>query len=198
MNFDRILVQLGEFGPWQRRNIALLWLPSAGAGINVLIAAFAVMGPRKGFRCRNSCDGPHFSWDFPGHSPSEMFPSLDPSSPHYSPDSEPDYCQFYRAAGQPDSCTFNTSIPPGHCSRGDDFAFAPFEMSRTVATDNNLVCEDYFWTIIGRAGGVIVSSQSHGNDQWTSSTCWVSSSAVLSSASCQTSLEDDILCCSPS
>ena len=128
MNFDRVLSQLGEFGPWQRRNTLLLWLPSAGAGINVLIAAFAVMGPRNGFRCRNACDGEQFSFEFPGHSSAEMFPSLDPSSPHYSPDS-PDYCQFYRAQPQDGSCTFNTSSPLAHCRRDDDFAFAPFQMS---------------------------------------------------------------------
>ena len=158
MNFDRVLSQLGEFGPWQRRNTILLWLPSAGAGINVLIAAFAVMGPRNGFRCRNACDGEQFSFDFPGHSPSEMFPSLDPDSPSYNVDS-PDYCRFYRAVesqGQPGSCSFNSSSPPGHCRRGDDFAFAPFQMSRTVATDNNLVCDDYFWTILGREVGRVL------------------------------------------
>ena len=158
MNFDKVLVQLGEFGPWQSRNIALLFILSAGSGINVLIAAFAVMGPRNGFRCRNACDGEQFSFDFPGHSPSEMFPSLDPDSPSYNVDS-PDYCRFYRAVesqGQPGSCSFNSSSPPGHCRRGDDFAFAPFQMSRTVATDNNLVCDDYFWTILGREVGRVL------------------------------------------
>ena len=95
MNFDRILTQLGEFGAWQTRNNLLLWLPSAGVGLNLLIAAFAVMGPRNGFRCRNSCDGAEFDMEFPGHSPREMFPSLDPTSPHYSPDN-PDYCLYYR------------------------------------------------------------------------------------------------------
>ena len=45
MDYDRILTQLGEFGPWQQRLAALLWLPAIGAGINVLIAAFAVMPP---------------------------------------------------------------------------------------------------------------------------------------------------------
>lgn len=147
MNFDRILTQLGEFGRWQRRNTALLWLPSAGAGINVLIAAFAVMGPRYGFRCRNSCDGEQFSWDFPGHSPAEMFPSLDPASPHYEPDN-PDYCLYYMAERSGDSCTFNTTAPPVECKRGDDFAYASFEMESTVAIENDLVCDDYFWTII--------------------------------------------------
>ena len=27
MDYDRILTQLGEFGPWQRRLALLLWLP---------------------------------------------------------------------------------------------------------------------------------------------------------------------------
>ena len=34
------------------------------------------------------------------------------------------------------------------CKSGDDFVFADFEMERTVATDNALVCGDYFWTIL--------------------------------------------------
>ena len=45
MDYDKILVQLGEFGSWQRRNALLLWLPALAAGVNVLIAAFAVMEP---------------------------------------------------------------------------------------------------------------------------------------------------------
>ena len=52
MNFDDILLELGEFGPWQRNNNLLLWLPSASAGASFLIAAFAVLGPRNGYRCR--------------------------------------------------------------------------------------------------------------------------------------------------
>ena len=52
MNYDRVLVELGEFGRWQKRCTALLWLPAMAAGLNVLIAAFAVMEPRNGFRCR--------------------------------------------------------------------------------------------------------------------------------------------------
>ena len=52
MDYDRVLVELGEFGLWQKRGTALLWLPAMAAGLNVLIAAFAVMEPRNGFRCR--------------------------------------------------------------------------------------------------------------------------------------------------
>ena len=56
MDYDRILTQLGEFGRWQRRNAALLWLPAMAGGINIMIAAYAVMPPRE-YRCQNECDG---------------------------------------------------------------------------------------------------------------------------------------------
>ena len=150
MNFDTILIHLGEFGPWQRRNNLLLWLPLIGSGVNVMVAALAVMAPRHGYRCRNSCDVTgDFTWQVPGHAPGDIFPSLDVNSSFYSPDS-PDYCQHYMAipAGDGgDSCTFNRSHII-HCRAGDDFAYEHFEMERTVATDNNLVCGRYFWTII--------------------------------------------------
>ena len=57
MDYDKILTQLGEFGRWQQWNLFLLWIPTIGAGINVMIAAFAVMVPESGYRCRNACDG---------------------------------------------------------------------------------------------------------------------------------------------
>ena len=147
MNFDKVLTQLGEFGPWQRWNNLLLWLPSCGAGINVLIAAFAVMGPRNGYRCRNGCDGEQFEWKMPGHDLSDVFPSFDNTSSSYDPDN-PDYCNYYRSNNTLQSCFFEHSPPVLKCESGDDFAYEPFEMDSTVATENNLVCENYFWTII--------------------------------------------------
>ena len=146
MDFDKILISLGEFGTWQRRNNLLLWLPLIGSGMNVLIASFSVMAPRYGFRCRTECDGPEFSWEVPGLSPEEMFPSLDRNSSEYDPDS-PNYCRHYKAVPQGDSCYFNTSHVV-QCHEGDDFVYQPFEMESTVATENNLVCGQYFWTII--------------------------------------------------
>ena len=108
MNFDSILLQLGEFGPWQRRNNLLMWIPSAAAGVNVLIAAFAVMGPRNGFRCRNQCDGNVLHWEEPGYTASDIFPSFDSSSPDFDPEN-PDYCRNYLAIKDGDSCLFNKS-----------------------------------------------------------------------------------------
>ena len=34
------------------------------------------------------------------------------------------------------------------CHHGDQFAYSPFEMSSTLAMDHNLVCQDFYWTII--------------------------------------------------
>ena len=146
MNFDSILLQLGEFGPWQRRNNLLMWIPSAAAGVNVLIAAFAVMGPRYGYRCRNPCDREVLQWQPPGLNLSDIFPSFDNSSADFDPDN-PDYCQSYLATKNGDSCIYDKSQTV-KCHHGDDFVYASFEMDKTVATANDLVCGDYFWTII--------------------------------------------------
>ena len=34
------------------------------------------------------------------------------------------------------------------CHHGSEFAYSPFEMSSTLAMDNDLVCQDFYWTII--------------------------------------------------
>ena len=90
MDYDRILTQLGEFGRWQRRNAALLWLPAMTGGINIMIASYAVMTPRV-FRCRNECDGDNFIFTFPGHNNSDLFPSFDHDSNKFD-EKNPDYC----------------------------------------------------------------------------------------------------------
>ena len=41
MNYDDILEELGELGPWQILHIVLLWLPAAAAGIFVLTFSFS-------------------------------------------------------------------------------------------------------------------------------------------------------------
>ena len=148
MNFDNILLELGEFGPWQRRNNLLLWFPSASAGASFLIAAFAVLGPRNGYRCRNQCDGEVLQWEDPGYNLSDLLPSLDSSAAQFNPEN-PDYCRNYLATRDEATglCVFDKSQIV-QCKHGDDFVYANFEMDRTVATENDLVCGDYFWTIL--------------------------------------------------
>ena len=150
MDYDRILTQLGEFGRWQRRNAALLWLPALAGGINIMIAAYAVMPPRE-YRCQNECDyyydGDNFNFTFPGHNKSDIFPSFDPDNKNYNEDN-PDYCKYYKAFPKRDgSCMFDKSVTLS-CKRGAKFAYQPFEMTSTVALDNDLVCGNYFWTIL--------------------------------------------------
>jgi hypothetical protein len=40
MQYDLILEELGEFGPWQLIPVILLWLPSIASGIFVLTYSF--------------------------------------------------------------------------------------------------------------------------------------------------------------
>ena len=41
MNYDDILEELGELGPWQLLHLALLWLPAGAGGIFVLTYSFS-------------------------------------------------------------------------------------------------------------------------------------------------------------
>jgi len=151
MDYDRILTQLGEFGRWQQINAFLLWIPAIGAGINVMIAAFAVMGPRNGYRCRNECDGNgtlvYDKWINQGFNLSDMFPNFNEDSPDFN-EENPKYCKYYEATLNTDgSCSFN-NLTTLKCGRYDDYVYDKFDMDTTVATENDLVCGNFFWTII--------------------------------------------------
>ena len=41
MNYDDILVELGELGPWQILHCILLWIPSITSGMLVLTYSFS-------------------------------------------------------------------------------------------------------------------------------------------------------------
>ena len=40
MDYDAVLAEIGEFGPWQQGVIVLLWLPPMMAGIHNLLFVF--------------------------------------------------------------------------------------------------------------------------------------------------------------
>lgn len=121
----------------------MLWFPAIAAGMNILIASFSVMEPRNGFRCKNACDTrPDFQFD--DFNSSLMFPSLDPdNSEEYNPD-KPEYCEYYSSSLVNGECIFNKDEVLS-CKKDDVFTYADFEMDTTVATSNNLVCENYIW-----------------------------------------------------
>ena len=47
------------------------------------------------------------------------------------------------------------------CHHGSEFAYSPFEMTSTLAMDNDLVCKDFYWTII--IDEFFMVSESNGN-----------------------------------
>merc|ERR1712141_480055 len=92
MNYDDILEELGELGPWQILHIVLLWLPAAAAGIFVLTFSFSGLEP-KGFRCPISqCEDPNNTtysaidedWLFPKYSDTYDYEYCNPYKSNYS------------------------------------------------------------------------------------------------------------------
>ena len=74
MDYDKILEQIGEFGPWQKTNSILLWFPAIISGMNVIVSSFSVLPP-VAFRCNiPQCDGDDFQFD--DYDPEDLFPSL--------------------------------------------------------------------------------------------------------------------------
>jgi len=144
MDYDNILLELGEFGRWQQMNALILWIPAVAGGMNILIASLAVLGPSNGYRCRTECDvDGSFAYD--AFAPSLVIPGLDNTSSMYDAEN-PDYCKRYKGVQADGGCSFTKEIIK--CTHTDDFAYESFEMEQTVATDNNLVCADDYWVPI--------------------------------------------------
>jgi len=55
LNYDEILLKIGEFGKWQRRGLLLLFIPAFVGGMVVLTTAFTAKVPKK-FVCHEECD----------------------------------------------------------------------------------------------------------------------------------------------
>jgi len=143
MDYDDILLELGEFGRWQQINALILWIPAVAGGMNILIASLAVLGPSNGYRCRTECDSQEGAFEYEAFDLSAVIPSLDPNNKDaYNPDN-PNYCERYVGVLTGDSCAFTKNVT--ECTSKDDFAYEDFEMEKTVATHNNLICEKDVW-----------------------------------------------------
>ena len=60
MDYDKILTELGEFGPWQINISILMWLPAIIDGMMTMTASYSALAPNV-FRCNiPDCDGPQF------------------------------------------------------------------------------------------------------------------------------------------
>lgn len=143
MDYDKILLELGEFGKWQKFNNLMLWIASLAGGMTSVMVIISIMEPSNGFRCRNACDVQE-DFHFEDWSPSLMFPSLDPYSASYD-ESNPDYCTYYASALEDGDCVFDNSTILS-CEKNSGFAYADFEMESSLVTANNLVCSNH-WKI---------------------------------------------------
>merc|ERR1711892_555029 len=135
MDYDAVLTEIGEFGPWQQLTIVLLWIPPMMAGIHNLLFVFTGLTPKNGYRCQiPGCDDDEFEFsDFPD----SLFP-LDA-------DGDPDYCKFYmpRFTDEHNNTCSSTDFDTdsvSECHPGVKFAFAEFEFKETLVTKWENIC----------------------------------------------------------
>ena len=145
MNYDEILLELGELGPWQIGHLLALWLPAIASGMFVLTYSFSGLEPSNGFRCSlKQCDNDNSTYDSLNiEDPANFFETVDGAI---------DYCRpfslvsdFDANAGDCQASDFNTSDPYDFkVENCDKILYAGFEFESTFVTDNQLICDKQF------------------------------------------------------
>ena len=141
MNYDKILVELGEFGPWQVIIALLLWLPLILDGWVTMTASYTALAP-EAYRCNiPGCDGPQF--EFSDFNKQKMFPSLDQASTEFSPD-KPNFCRYYKPLILDNgTCSQEFSSDILECGSSSSFAHDQdtFIMNSTLVTEFTMLCD---------------------------------------------------------
>jgi len=136
MNYDLILEELGEFGPWQICIAMLLWLPAVIDGVQILLFSLTGISPGR-YRCQlTECNNDNGSY----------FPEDDRLFYPFTESGKPNYCQHFKPRVNPDlSCDFSNLIMDNKskvdCHSDDTFYYDKFAMDNSVITDFNLVCD---------------------------------------------------------
>merc|ERR1711892_1357784 len=137
MDYDTVLLDIGEFGRWQQITQALLWIPPIFCGVHAFLFSFTGLQPSNGFRCKiPGCDGDDFKFnDFPED---KLFPK--------NKDGDPEYCKFYPPLNDPTgSCSHeNFSNVSVKCPSNGEFAYGTFEFNETLVTKLDLVCGESY------------------------------------------------------
>jgi len=134
MNYDLILEELGEFGPWQIGIALLLWLPAVIDGCQILMASVTGIGPDR-YRCQvKDCSNDDGSF-LPGNINETLF------FPEKNGDL--DFCRHYVPEKLADgTCNFsNLSTTIYECNSDDTFYYDSFIMDNSVITTYQLVCD---------------------------------------------------------
>jgi len=128
VNFDSVLVDIGEIGRWQVMVCLLCWIPPFFGGVHVLMFSFTGLEPSNGFRCKiPDCDGSEFGFNDFG----DIF--------ERDSDGEKDYCTYKQYTKTDQGCVFN-GTGYQRCS-SDEYAYADFQFEETVVTEWDLVCD---------------------------------------------------------
>ena len=141
MNFDKVLLELGEFGPWQICITLLLWLPAAIDGMMSLMASYTALVP-EAYRCNiPGCDGEQFR--FSDFAKQKLFPSFNESSPEYNP-GKPNFCRYYKPHILDNgTCSSQFSSDVLECGSSSSFTYDQdtFVMDSTLVTDFSMLCD---------------------------------------------------------
>ena len=147
MNFDKVLDDLGEFGRWQKVNLALLWLPITMVGSLVLLGSFTLLEPAE-YRCKiKNCDVNNFQFDdFEKRwKREELFPCYGTSDDNDQCSKKEEFCVFLKpvvsASGK---CLSNLTNEKVYCNSSSEFAYEEFEMKKTIISEFNMVCDKIF------------------------------------------------------
>lgn len=138
MNYDDILEELGEFGPWQRRHLLLLWTTAIASGIFVTTYSFTGLEPSNGFRCALDFESENATFSDLNFNTSELFPS--------SSENGYDFCKPYKHQDD-GKINKNATADLASCTR---MLYEDFAMGTSLVTDLNLVCsEQYKVALVG-------------------------------------------------
>ena len=136
MNYDKVLLKIGEFGWWQKKAFLLLMVPEFFGGMVVLTTAFTAKFPIK-FVCHDKCDDPQASVDV-----DQIL--LDREARNITDDTN--YCIMLPFKKfENNSCGMDDNQDPKeeiNCDATSEFKFSDFGMTSSVITDNKALCMD--------------------------------------------------------
>ena len=133
MDYDKVLEKLGELGKWQKRTLALLWLPAIMGGAMVLLGCFTLLHPTH-YRCKiEGCDNDDFEFgDFEERWMKEdLFPCVANKAMNACSEHEK-YCMYYKPRIVDGQCIRNLTNKVEESNEDSEFTYEISEIEITV------------------------------------------------------------------
>ncbi|XP_034487003.1 organic cation transporter-like protein [Drosophila innubila] len=128
MGYDEVIVQLGDFGRYQKIIYLLIALTSIPVAFHKLAGVFLLAKPD--FRCALPSDPANASYDLPSQLKELAYPS------------EKHTCEYYQLAVDVNGSYYRTSNETQRCSR---YIFDQSTYLNSAVTEFELVCGRGFW-----------------------------------------------------